>query len=252
MKGIRTVAALYDIHGNRTALKAVLEEVAELDVDMVVLGGDIAWGPHPSETIDIVRRSDTTIGISGNADRELVGRHGMADGLDEEVATVNAWCADQLSSAQLAWLADLPFSRSLGIAGVQTLFCHGTPRSDEEIVTSATPDDRLQEACAGVVERVVVCGHTHMQFDRRCGDRRIVNAGSVGLSYEDTAGAYWALIGRDIELRRTPFDITETVAGFRSSGCPHVEEIFVNNLLDPPGREVTTAHFERVAESRRR
>ena len=100
------------------------------------------------------------------------------------------------------------------------LFCHATPRNDTEIRTSLSPDARWREVLAGVAERVVVCGHTHVQFDRMVDGVRVVNAGSVGMAYEDEPGAYWAIIGPDVELRRTAYDVDATRALIVELGYP--------------------------------
>ena len=188
------VAALYDVHGNLPALDAVL---AEVDADVIVVGGDFAVGPWPAETVERLRNLDRDVRfIRGNAERELVEE---ADGRapPELLEFVRA----RLSEDQLEFLAALPLTTTVGDA----LFCHATPRSDEEILTRISSDQRWQEALAGVDAELVVCGHTHVQFDRRIGDVRLVNAGSVGMPYEDAPGAYWALLGADVELQRTEY-----------------------------------------------
>jgi putative phosphoesterase len=218
------VAALYDIHGNLPALEAVLEEV---DTDLVVVGGDVAAGPMPAETLALLGDLGERVRwIRGNADHEPVR---TAD-----------WLSRHLSLDQLAFLRGLPERTVLNVHGLGgVLFCHATPRSDEEIVTPGTPDDAFGEAFGGVAQEVVVCGHTHMQYDRRVGGTRVVNAGSVGFPYEERPGAYWALLGPDVELRRTPYDPVEALARFRAIGF--------DEELPAATREEATAHFERLA-----
>ena len=187
------VAALYDIHGNLPALEAVL---AEIDADVILVGGDTVAGPWPSETLERLRSLDADVRfIRGNADREVYEeRQGLAP------PEVMEFVRGHLSPEQLEFLRSLPLTVSIG----PVLFCHATPRNDEEIFTAISPEERWREALAGVDADVVVCGHTHVQFDRRIGDMRLVNAGSVGMPYEHEPGAYWALLdGSDVELRRT-------------------------------------------------
>ena len=117
-------------------------------------------------------------------------------------------------------------------------FCHGSPRSDEECVTPETPEQRVREFSAGVDETVIVTAHVHIQFDREVAGIRSVNAGSVGLPYEGRQGAYWALFGPDVELRRTEYDVDSTVERFRASGQPNVEQIVEMMLTPPEPREV--------------
>ena len=198
MSGGVRIAALYDIHGNLPALDAVLAEVdADVDADVILVGGDTVAGPAPSETLERLRSLDADVRfIRGNADREVY----EADRQGRAPHEVMEFARARLSPEQLDFLRSLPLTVSVG----RVLFCHATPRNDEEIFTRISPDERWAEALAGVDADVVVCGHTHVQFDRRIGDIRLVNAGSVGMPYADEPGAYWALLdGVDVELRYT-------------------------------------------------
>jgi predicted phosphodiesterase len=208
------VAALYDIHGMPWALEAVLEEN---HAETIVFGGDLVWGPYPSETLALVRSLEAHV-IRGNADREP----------DE-------WLSEQLTQDELTWLVDLP--TSVSVDGV--FYCHATPRSDEEIVTPETSDELLAEMLAGVDERLVVGGHTHMQQQRG----RYVNAGSVGMPYEGDVAAFWAVIGDEPEFRRTPFDVERAIAEVRRSNWPLAETFAEQNLVQPPTRDDATHHF---------
>ena len=188
------VAALYDIHGNLPALEAVL---AEVDADVVVVGGDFVAGPWPAETLARLRSLPGDVRfIRGNADREVY-EEGQGLAPPEVMDFVRA----RLSPEDVDFLRSLPLTETIG----RTLFCHATPRNDEEIFTRDSPEERWREALAGVDADIVVCGHTHVQFDRRIGDVRLVNAGSVGMPYETEPGAYWALVGDDVELRHTAY-----------------------------------------------
>jgi putative phosphoesterase len=191
------VAALYDVHGNLPALDAVL---AEVDADVVLVGGDVAAGPWPAETLARLRGLGGDVRfIRGNADREIVDE---APGLAPP--ELIEFVRERLSQEQIAFLGALPLTETIEVDGLGTvLFCHATPRNDEEIFTRISPDERWREALDGVEADVVVCGHTHIQFDRRIGGVRLVNAGSVGMPYEHEPGAYWASLGPGLELRRT-------------------------------------------------
>jgi putative phosphoesterase len=187
------VAALYDIHGNLPALDAVLGEV---DADVIVVGGDAVMGPWPAETLERLRSLDGDVRfVRGNADREVYNdKPGLAP------PELLEYGRSRLSAEQLDVLRSWPLTLSVG----RVLFCHATPRNDEEILTKISPEERWAEALAGVDADVVVCGHTHVQFDRRIGDIRLVNAGSVGMPYEHELGAYWAVLdGTEVELRHT-------------------------------------------------
>jgi diadenosine tetraphosphatase ApaH/serine/threonine PP2A family protein phosphatase len=159
---------------------------------------------------------------------------------------------EQLTDEQLAFLRSWPHPRTLEVEGLgAVLFCHGSPRSDEEILTAITPPKRLDPMLDGVREEVIVCGHTHIQFDRRLGDRRLVNAGSVGMPWEGEAGlACWALLGPNVGLRRTRYDVEAAAEAMRATGYPDVDEFLEEYILAPESAEEATAHFERLAAER--
>jgi putative phosphoesterase len=228
------VAALYDIHGNAPALDAVL---AEVDADLILVGGDVAAGPWPSDTLERLRSlGDRARFIRGNADREIVDteKGGLAP------PEIMEFVRGRLSDDAIEFLGALPLTESVDVDGLGTvLFCHATPRSDEEILTRISPDERWRQALDGVDADVVVCGHTHVQFDRDVAGMRLVNAGSVGMPYEDEPGAYWALIGPEVELRRTVYEPGDLAA----SGWPEDE-------LPTATAEQATEYFEQVARDR--
>jgi putative phosphoesterase len=246
------VAALYDIHGNFPALKAVLEEIEQADFDLIVIGGDMVPGPMPGQTLRrLVDLGERARFIRGNCEREVVAAF---DGLtpdakfSKEVLEVTNWTAQQLERRQRDFLANLPEHLQLSIEGLgEVLFCHGSPRSDEEILTAATPEARLREALAGVKQNIIVCGHTHMQYDRRLDGKEIVNAGSVGMPYAEP-GAYWLALGPEIVLRRTLYDLEHAAAAVRASGYPQAEDFAANNILQPESEAAATAYFERAAQ----
>jgi putative phosphoesterase len=222
------VAALYDIHGNVPALEAVLAEPDVAAADVVVIGGDAAAGPFPAKTLERLRAlEERAVWLRGNCDREL------AD--DEEPHDdATTYSKKRLHEAARSFLAALPESRSLEVGGVgSVLFCHGSPRADDEFLTMATPDERLREALRGVLQPLVVCGHSHHQFVRELDGRRVVNAGSVGTPYADEPGAYW-LVLRDgaFEHRRTPYDLDAAERAVCASGYPAADE-FVRKLRAP-------------------
>ena len=244
------VAALYDVHGNLPALEAVLEDAEQAGADTVLFGGDIVAGPLPRETLERVRAlGERAHCIRGNGDRYVVAAAGHAAG-DGPAERAAAWAASQLSDDDVAFVAALPEHLVLEIDGLgPTLFCHGSPRSDEEIITPATDEARLRELLADVDERLIVCGHTHMQFDRALDERRVVNAGSVGMPYEGEPGAYWALFGPDVELRCTAYDYERAAERFRASGAPDADDIATIVSLAPVSRDEATSVFEqRVTE----
>jgi putative phosphoesterase len=214
------VAALYDIHGNLPALEAVLAEVEREGVDAIVIGGDIASGPpQPREVVELVRSLPNAHCIRGNADRLFDEEFAADEGL--------AWLLEQLGDEQARWLAELPFSVVLD----DTLYVHATPLDDTTIVTELTTDEKLAGLLRDVEQPRVVAGHTHMQLERRVGERLFVNAGSVGWPYEGRTGAYWALLDEGVELRRTDYDLEHAAELVHGSGHPRAEEIAAENIL---------------------
>jgi putative phosphoesterase len=244
------VAALYDIHGMVAALDAVLDELSAVDVDVLIVGGDVAAGPQPGEALELLRAlGDRVRWVRGNADRAVAT--GDADDLSSEVEAVIRWTAAQLTEEQRRFLGSLPESVVLEVTGLGAVrFCHGTPRSDEEIVTEATPDDHLREVLAAVSEPVVVAGHTHMQFDRSIDGVRWVNAGSVGMPYEGEVAAFWALLGPDVELRKTSFDVERAAEAILASGWPEADGFVRENVRTAVRREDVVPFFEQVAIDR--
>ncbi|MDQ2718046.1 MAG: metallophosphatase family protein [Chloroflexota bacterium] len=246
------IAALYDIHGNLPALNAVLEELESVRPDVIVVGGDIISGPMPRQTLDRLRQlGDQARYIRGNGDREVVAAFDglpLASGLPEEVREVQRWTAQQLERSQRDFLAQLPEHITLHVEGLgDVLFCHATPRNDEEIFTPITPQQQLDTIFAGIEQPVVVCGHTHMQFERQVGSISIINAGSVGMPYADHTGAYWLLLGPGSEFRRTMYDVEEAAQQVRESGYPQAQDFAAENVLTVPTAAQAIAAFEPMA-----
>jgi predicted phosphodiesterase len=213
------VAALYDVHGMRTALEAVLADVDRAEVDAIVFGGDLFLGPQPAETLELVRSVDARF-VRGNCDRDP-----------------DDWVRAYLDDEALAWAAGWPTTVELD----DVLYCHASPANDlRPILTDASPADRFEDALAGVANRLVVGGHTHMQFRRG----RFANAGSVGMPYEDDVAAFWAIVGEDVEFRRTPFDVEQAIAEIEGTEWPTREEFIAENLRAAPSRREATEHFE--------
>jgi putative phosphoesterase len=188
------IATLYDVHGNLPALEAALAEIP--DDATIVIGGDVvAGGEWPAATLERLRGlGDRLVWIRGNADRELTpGEPGLAP--PEVIEETRA----KLSDEQIAFLHSCPATAQID----RVFFCHATPRNDVDIFTERTPEQRLEALFADVDADVVVCGHTHMQFERTIAGRRVINSGSVGMPYEDAPGAYWTL---DLEHRRTEYE----------------------------------------------
>jgi putative phosphoesterase len=226
------VAAIYDIHGNLPALEAALGQIEAAEPDLVVVGGDLVWGPLPRETLERLTALDGARFVRGDADRDVVDRNGE----------VSEWVADRLTAEQLEFLAAQPETLSLEIDGLgPTLFCHGSPRSDRDRITVGSGDEKVLGWLDGVEEGVVVCGHTHAQFDRFFGAWRVVNPGGLGLQF-GPRGAAWALLGPDVEMCLAPYDAEAAAALFLARGGPAAES-FAERVVDPPPAETAVERW---------
>jgi predicted phosphodiesterase len=242
------IAVLADVHGHLPALEAVLADVEAAGVDAIVLNGDIATGPMPGQTLDLLAElGDRVIWVHGNAERELVAAYdGHLDpDLPDEVRLPTEYAAAQLQRRHRDLIANLPLSVTLDVTGLgPTRFCHATTRSDTETVLVDSPVDRYREAFSDHSERTVVLGHTHMPFDRLADRRRFINPGSVGMPY-GAAGAHWVLLGPDATLRRTHYDVKAAADRFRSEAAdfPGLAEFIAENMVTVPSDAEALAVF---------
>lgn len=245
------VAVLSDVHANVSALRAVLDEVAAAEPDLVVFAGDLTWGPDPVETLDIVRPlGQRATYVRGNADRAVLEL--AAEGVRQEqpdLAARDAWMLAAHPAEAVEFLAGMWFTAAVDIDGLgRVRFCHGSPRSDEELLTPGTPQERVADVAALCPEKVLVHGHSHMQYDRVVGELRMVNPGSVGLAYHDgqPGTAYWALLGPGVQLRSTPFDLDEAMRRCTASGIPTAARLIEIMTTPPATRDVIVHAEERV------
>lgn len=230
------VAAIYDIHGNLPALEAVLQEIDQAEVDRVVVGGDVIPGPMPRETLNCLLDLNIPVQfIQGNCEVAVLAQMAGTDPgtLPEQAREAVRWTAQQLHPQYERLLAGWPKALCLEIPGLgEVLFCHATPRSENECFTRLTPEDRLLPVFEGLNTPVVICGHTHMQFNRMIGRVRVVNAGSVGMPFGEP-GAYWLLLGPSIELRHTAYDLTKAAERIRETNYPQAQEFAAQYVLQP-------------------
>jgi predicted phosphodiesterase len=191
-------------------------------------------GPFQSECLSALRAIGAQF-VAGNCERDVL------TGADDS----SRWCHKQLAPDELGLVAAWPAALELAVDGLgRVLFCHATPRSDNENLTRLTPDEDVEAALAGTATDVVVCGHTHVQQDRALADApRLVNAGSVGLPFQGEPGAFWAMLGPDVELRSTEYDVERAYESLASSGFPAAAAIFDDSLRGTAAAESVTAFF---------
>ena len=242
------VLALYDIHGNVDALEAVLADPLAGEADAIVVGGDVVPGAFSSECLSLLRGLEPPVHwVRGNGEREVAEAAARGvdaasvppDALAERTAAVTAAA---LGTEMSRWLGTWPTTVELD--GV--LYCHATPRRDDEMLTRISPPERWVEAFEGIGFPLVVGGHTHQQDDRRVGSVRVINAGSVGLPYEGDAAARWALIVDGTpELRRTEYDGAAAGRRMLAFGWPDQRSIDAG-LINPVDPMFVTKLFEGV------
>ena len=243
------ILALYDIHGNTDALDAVLADPRAAHPNAVVVGGDVVPGAFGSAVLDRLQALGATVmvpilWVRGNGERETAAAvDGPPPGADDDAAKMAAFSARELGPERARALGGLPLTmRADGV-----LFCHATPRSDEELVTRISAPERWAEVLAGVDAPLVVAGHTHQQDDRTVGGTRFVNAGSVGLPYEGDGDARWLWIEDGVpELRRTAYDAAAAGRRMREA-CPALAESVTASLIEPVAAMEVTRMFEERA-----
>lgn len=245
------IAAIYDVHGNLPALEATLAEIRHAAVDIVVVGGDVVPGPMPREAVSALTEIGLAVRfIHGNGEREIlriVDGHEPSRLVPAAVHESMRWVARQLLPAQLDAIRSWPSSIRLELPGLgETLFCHATPRSDTEVFTRATPEPDLLPLFEPLDLSLVVCGHTHMQFDRSIGTTRVVNAGSVGMRFGGP-GADWLLLDREVELRTTSYDTGRAAERIRRTEYPQASEFVEDHVLASPDEAEMVERFEKVA-----
>lgn len=231
------VAAIYDIHGNLPALEVVLHAIREAEVELVVVGGDVVPGPMVRESLTRLLNFDIPVRfIQGNGEIDALAEMSGAGPVrvPEQFREVVRWSAQQLYPEHEYLLASWTKTFSLVIGGLGTvLFCHATPRDDNEIFTRLTPEEVLLPIFEGLNVSMVVCGHTHMQFDRMIGSTRVVNAGSVGMPFGEP-GADWLLLDPEVQLQHTSYDLAEAAERIRRTRYPQAEDFAANYVLHPP------------------
>lgn len=214
------VAVLSDVHGNLPALEAVLQDVAAEGFDLIVSGGDVVSGPMPGATLDLLAGCGLAVEwVMGNADR---GTLSALDGRLDDAHPIDIFAAASLTAHHRALLAAFQPAVTIG----DTVICHGSPRSDEEVVTLRTPQDRLASILEDVDAAFVIGGHVHHQFTTTVGDTTWINAGSVGMPYEGAPGAYWLAIDEHGPAhRRTDYDVGDALVRIASTGYPAYDEL---------------------------
>lgn len=237
------IALIADIHGNLLALETVLHELSQEHIDQIICLGDVAaLGPQPRTVLAHLRSLNCPV-IMGNTDAWL-----QTPSVAPEVAANNSraiyeitvWCAEQLSSADRAYISTFPPTLELPLDEEKTLLCyHGSPRSFDDVIAAITPDATVKQMLTGFSATVMAGGHTHIQMIRRYEDSHLVNVGSIGLPGVNAGSpelpinhaVNWAEYGvlsmergrLSLDLLRTPLDITTMLQEARHTDMPHLD-----------------------------
>ena len=227
------IAVISDIHGNLSALQAVLQDLDRLGPSQVIVAGDLALGgPRPAECVELVRRRGYPA-IRGNTDEWL-------SAAPDAITDAISWASAQLSDADRRYLAGLPFLWRLPHEAGDLVVVHATPWSVSDVVPPDAPEPLFRRVFAETEAAAVAYGHIHIAYVRELGDKLLVNPGSVGLPFDGDQRASYATLGVEGErwramLHRVPYDVAAAVGALRSSGNPEAER-FALRLERASGR----------------
>ena len=236
------MAVIGDVHGNAVAFAAVLEEIRADPPDLVVVNGDLSWGAEPEATLGLADELEQALFVRGNAESALLRRSPDSE--------TDAWMLERHSARTPR--ADRVVRRRRRGQGRGARQRLRLSRLAARRSGARDAGDARRCECgallAGAELDVLVTAHVHLQFERTVLGITSMNAGSVGLQYGGTPAAYWAEIGPEIRLRRTPYDLDEAERRTRSSGIPTADRI-VQTLREPPSAEEVIEHAERLVAS---
>ena len=214
---------------------------------MVVVGGDAVPGPFCREVLSRLEAVRIPVRmLRGNGEREVAAAVGADAPADDDLAALTAArTAAELGEERALALGALPPT----VQCDDVLYCHATPRRDDEMLTRISPPERWAAALAGVTAPLVVGGHTHLADDRRVGAVRFLNAGSVGLPYEGDGAARWLWVEDGIpEKRATAYDAAAAGERMLAAGWPD-ERSLRAALIDPVDPFEVTRIFEGIARA---
>lgn len=231
------IAFISDIHGNLTALQAVLADIKKQGADQTIcLGDTISLGPQPRETLNALRDLNT-IYIMGNHDEAILDPEKAPDlEITEHLIPDLYWCREQLTMKDFEFIKSFQSSHEITFPnGVQLLAFHGSPLSTTDIIQATTSETLLDKYFAGQAASVFIGGHSHIQLFRRYGKKLILNSGSVGNAFEFAFSpgnpprllpwAEYAIVDQsaaslDVDLRRVYFDIDALLKIVKESDLP--------------------------------
>jgi predicted phosphodiesterase len=235
-----------DIHGNCTALEAVIADGKACGVERWwALGDLVAIGPDPVATLELLANVKHLVATRGNTERYVLTRDRPSPSAEDVIAQPEllglfasvegsfAWTRGAVSSGGwLEWLAALPLEVRVELEdGTRLLGVHASPgRDDGAGITPHRPEEELAAALEGAAADVVFAGHTHQPTDRRVGDVRAVNGGSASNPVTDDLRPAYVIVhsdrhGHRVEHRRVAYDRDAFLRRVERSGHPEAEYI---------------------------
>jgi predicted phosphodiesterase len=243
------IATLYDIHGNLPALEAVLTELERAAPDALVIGGDVVAGPLPVETLELLQSlSLPTYFLLGNAEADILScwQTGVSHGLSAKADEEAKWLVKKLPNKQLEFLSTWSDTVKLELRGLgNVLFCHATALSNTLVFTQNTSEEKVRGFFASAEAKTIICGHTHMQFERSVGEKRIYNSGSVGMPFGEK-GAHWLILDERVHFKCTEYNYAKAAQLIQQSDYPDAEGFTSGNVLSTPTQEEALAFLERL------
>ena len=246
------IAALFDIHGNLPALNSVLEELSQLNVDKIIIGGDIVSGPMPNETLEtLFQIKDKIVWIGGNGDDDVLNaicNKPLNSNLSDNGRLLTDWVANQLGERFIDFLKELPLLYDLVLPGYGSIcFCHATPKSKEEIFTPITNEQSIKEIFENINYNIIICGHTHVQFQLMANSIKIMNAGSVGMPFGRNKGADWILITPDeILFKNTQYDYMKAEKILMKTNYPAIENFVEQYIVHNHNEKQMIEYLEKL------
>ncbi|MGX2961365.1 metallophosphoesterase family protein [Peribacillus sp. JNUCC 23] len=225
------LAFISDIHGNATALDAVLDDVKDRNVDKVFVLGDICYrGPEPQRSLDLVRTLHTDV-IKGNADEWVVRgvREGeVPDPALEMMNKEREWIVSNLDNESIEYLNSLPTELKLQYEGINIHAFHATPNDLFEVVLPHESEETLVAKMMGADADIYVYAHIHKPYIRYINGKCIINIGSVGLPFDGLDKASYMILdinegGFQTSIVRVGYDIEIVMNQFKGSDYPNRE-----------------------------
>jgi putative phosphoesterase len=226
------LAIVSDVHGNLTALEAVVGDVEGASPDLVLHGGDLVlMGPRPAEVADLMRELGWP-GVLGNTD-EVLWRPEIRSGLEQQMPKLGPLLRlvfdeyapatrELLGEERIAWLRELPEERREG----QLLLLHAGPGDLWRAPLPESSDEELLDAYGGLDAATVVYGHIHRPYVRELPELTVANSGSVGMPFDGDWRASYLLIEDGVpELRRVEYDVEREIADLEAVGYPDAERL---------------------------